>query len=530
MLLFRNPLLSNCFVLGSGASVSSGIPSGQKLAEIWLNEIKGDLSKEKFEKEISRRIEILTKSGKNPDVRYLKFKDYDYLPNLKSTLDDYNIICELRFLNDKEAEQKAIFQLMDNITPYIGYYALSGILSNTKNDMIITLNFDELIETAINFYTDIKPICINHESLASFANERVTNRPKILKLHRDIVTGGLNNTEETSQLMSEWKEPLHRILSEYTPIVIGYAGTDNSFMPFLWSDEISHGIYWCHMFSDLPNDMVINLVKTKKGKLVEIWEFDHIMCHIASILCGNKTFQNQIIGRSLGSGYYAYRMATVINTLKRNNKKPEITEKHIDNLKKKATPISVLAMITVQLGMLLYSCKLFLPAIFVFNLAFKYEIKKHGLYYGKAKYNIAVAYERAGKLIEGERINRELLASDFKDSGNLYLRSNAIINLTEGLIDLKRYDEAKSIISDHLNERRCDGTLYLQKGVASYYLEEYREAVDDLTTALDYFEYEKNHKLAIRAYRYRSLVYNYLGDHHLADADSARIQTILEQD
>lgn len=74
-----------CFVLGSGASISSGIPTGAKLMDSWIEEIKQTGA---YTTEIDRRINILEKLNPQVDYPYSKYRDLTYQPDITSSLED----------------------------------------------------------------------------------------------------------------------------------------------------------------------------------------------------------------------------------------------------------------------------------------------------------------------------------------------------------------------------------------------------------------------------------------------------------
>ena len=55
-----------------------------------------------------------------------------------------------------------------------------------RNNLVITTNFDSLVEDALFMYTSSKPLVINHELLADYAGDPNISRPIIAKVHRGI--------------------------------------------------------------------------------------------------------------------------------------------------------------------------------------------------------------------------------------------------------------------------------------------------------------------------------------------------------
>lgn len=423
---------------------------------------------------------------------YERFKDELYSPELKYSLSDYNAVCDLRFLGDKNAENRDLFTIMDGRLPFVGYYALANILTRTNSNIVITTNFDELVETAIRDYTGKDPFPVVIESMASYATETVTGRPKILKIHRDIKVGGYNREEETSVFHKEWQLPLEAIFAQYTPIVIGYAGTDKSLMSFLRKHR-TNGMFWCHMMGTLPNSDVIALVENSAGKMVEIIEFDHIICHIASLLCGDASLLKQIMGdppRHEYLGYVAYLPNQALSAIHRNITSTEIREQYRRALSKKTTPVSYPAMFRCAIGKHFSKKRNYLKAAKWFRRAADYELQHTGKSYGKAKYNFGVALQRAGQIDESIRVYREFMGEECCEPGAVFFQLNARNNYAFNLLQTGDYSEAKTTVGELLSYRRWDGTAYRILAIAEYALSNKAEALQELKDAIKCHEQE----------------------------------------
>lgn len=178
-----------CFILGAGASISSGIKSGQELVTIW--------DKELFER-----------NGEE----HLKW----------------------------------------------------------KHNVVITTNFDHLMEDAVNYYAHTIPMVIGHEFLASYVTRQIA-RPTIIKIHRDLLFDPKNRTEELEELHDNWKKTLSEVFSDYHPVFIGYAGNDNSLMNFLLenSEKFLEGEwkypYWMIYYKEAVGGKVLEFLESTEG-------------------------------------------------------------------------------------------------------------------------------------------------------------------------------------------------------------------------------------------------------------------------
>ena len=499
-----------CFILGAGASISSGVPSGLEMANMWLNDIRNTKTRNPYEKEIEIRISKLKKMGRNAD--YNRFRNISYCPDMTETLNDYGQICELRFLLDEEKEREYMQNLLDKKLPYVGYRALAFILTQTQNNIVITTNFDELIETAINDYTDERYTLINHESLADYLLDSTTGRVKIAKIHRDFITRGFTKEEDTRKLRKEWEEPLSTILSQYTPIVIGYSGTDDTLMNLL-SNNTTNGIYWCHMIGDLPNKRVTEMVRNKKGKFVEIYEFDHTMVHLANILCPSHLFHQSIkydYTSKLFAGYFFYSSYDVKKTIRRKGLDKEIKKQYDSVLKRDKIHASVASLILVQIGNNYYHKKNYLKAEKLYKTAIDFEKKYRNYTYVKAMYNRATALsflDLNKAIIEFDNV---INTPDDAPGSNYYQRL-AEANYALALFEAKEYNDAEKIVKTALNRRKWDGFLYRLYAHICFFLKYYENAHDAITNAIDCHINENEEACAIRDYHSRGVI-NYMLD------------------
>lgn len=499
-----------CFILGAGASISSGIPSGQQLAERWFRDINvfNGVSisepEKAFADEIDRRISVLEKAtGKTLKMRYERFRDISYKPNTYDTLDDYSCLCELRFTGDREKENKYIQDIMDGKTPYIGYYALASIVDKTGSDRIITLNFDKLTEKALLDYTRCQFDVIAHEQIAHFADEQITGRPKILKVHRDYTTGCFNTDDLLQKLNPQWIVPLNHIFDNYIPIVIGYGGTDHTLMNYLENRKFGN-IYWCHMYGELPNQRVRKMIESRGGKCVEIYEFDHVILELAAILCNDPEFSEMIVGDSFNrkdAGYFTYkskkaRYSLRSSTKDRHEKSTELYAFYADNTKKKASPFKLSSMLIALMGYYAYYYHHYKLAAMLNSVAFKRELKRDE-YYGKARFNEAVALKAVAKkniekANQAREILEELIDKPFlKDRGAKKIKDSAVYHYIDYLLAIDG-KAAKEKTIEYLDFRRCDGTFYRLLSIAELKLGELISAKEHIMHAIELHEAENN--------------------------------------
>lgn len=287
-----------CFILGSGACVTSGIPSGGELEYQWMRELMGELpvNGHRFDCERTEKLAERFWSAPFEKCKFNEIVDHWNSKKLngETTLDGkyYFDIFDLREFITQQNGQRLLESLLegDKVFPSYGYITLARLLADgSGSNLVLTTNFDNLVERALYMYTNAVPITINHEALAAFIDEPNLKRPLIGKIHRGSCFGMLNKPQEIDGLQGNWEKILNDIFLTYTPIVIGYSGNDKSLMSYLESHTLKHGIIWC-VHKDLPSDKRIwTAVRKSNGCFVLHNGFDNLMIKI-----GNLIFEDEL--------------------------------------------------------------------------------------------------------------------------------------------------------------------------------------------------------------------------------------------
>ncbi|NBI67899.1 tetratricopeptide repeat protein [Pseudoflavonifractor sp. 60] len=288
-----------CFILGSGASVESGIPSGNVLEMQWMDclmGVKEDRGMPTMDAEETRRIANELCAEKAIAHKFEEIEDaWRYAKENGTSIPSkyYFDIYKLRFYTNPRNGYSYLEKIMEPCTPSLGYHTLAKLLTeNNLNNLVITTNFVSLVEDALFLYTDKKPLVVGHESLADYMDANI-QRPIVAKVHRGLMYAPFNSPETTQELKTEWQKALSYALNTYTPIVIGYAGGDHSLMSFLEDDAttIQNSIYWCYRgkidFSSLPEENIQKFVAKRNGYFVAIDGFDALMVEIGKTMYGD---------------------------------------------------------------------------------------------------------------------------------------------------------------------------------------------------------------------------------------------------
>ena len=244
-----------CFILGAGASRESGIKTGKELAKLWLKEFEEFTNSEKNHIESTTGIDLQSIDRENPD---------------------YSNMYALRYSGIEAAGVGFLEEMLSNATPSFGYYPLVCELTGVNN-IVITTNFDSLIQQALQVYRGLFCRVISDSALAEYFNPNY-RKPQILKIHGDMFLRPLSKKEDLLTLDHKWKTALNALFAAYTPIFIGYNGGDNGFMEYLINSDFQNRIYWCY-YSDIKNLQpdVLKLIRQKNGVLVKSLGFDALM-------------------------------------------------------------------------------------------------------------------------------------------------------------------------------------------------------------------------------------------------------------
>ena len=319
-----------CFILGSGASVDSDIPTGNELEMQWMDELmykdpskakkRGDPTPEVLDEEtekLRKDIRELAEKLYDDDEMTHRFSEIEKAWEEARKKKDgylsseyYFDLYKLRFHPNPQNGYRFLEQKMDDKEPSLGYRVLSLLLTKARKEeakkedrkkeyeledsnqhnLVITTNFDSLTEDALFLYSDKKPLVISHESLAAYIDSD-TQRPIIAKVHRGLMFDPFNSPDTTDHLEKEWHEALDYAFKTYTPVVIGYGGGDGSLMTYLQQSTSNKGIYWCYLPKyGLPGPAIQKFVRRRNGCLVKIDGFDKFMLEL-----GLTMFPNEIM-------------------------------------------------------------------------------------------------------------------------------------------------------------------------------------------------------------------------------------------
>ncbi|MBN1618356.1 SIR2 family protein [Candidatus Dojkabacteria bacterium] len=263
-------------LIGSGASVNSGIPTGGELVWYFKREIlnsRGIINGKKF-------TDLKIEDNKRIIQQHFDQRGDKNIPN------PYSYYFEECYPNPN-VRKDFLTNIVRDKKPSIGFHCLASLVENRKLDIVWTSNFDDLIEKAISAHNYQSCQIVSPENANSVKNFRA-DIPTIVKLHGDFRYDPLQNT---SQELQELEENLHGYMLNSSKskglLVVGYSGSDESIMKTIMksledSNAFPNGLIWA-----VPKGLVIkeelNALMEKANKqngrsgFIIIDNFDYFM-------------------------------------------------------------------------------------------------------------------------------------------------------------------------------------------------------------------------------------------------------------
>ena len=260
--------------LGSGASVTSGVRSGQALVNDWMDECVKMENKDELTREV--------------------YFSPSYAPEWFDPANAYSSLFEHRY--DLQRQRRIFVEHeVAGKTPSLGYAYLVNMIENGFFNTVFTTNFDDLLNEAFYQYSNNRPIVCAHDS--SISGVSVTSdRPKVIKLHGDYLFDNIKTTlRETESLETNMRLKFQEFAKDYGLIVIGYSGQDRSIMDILTfllqqEDYFKNGIYWCIKKGEENNvgSELKKLLWRERVFYVVIDGFDELMSELNHFLNDGK--------------------------------------------------------------------------------------------------------------------------------------------------------------------------------------------------------------------------------------------------
>jgi hypothetical protein len=225
------------FFLGAGCSIASGIPSAAELVrDHWLPQLRDLRAPDRTDLDAWIKEQFPAYDPAHPALHYGQ-------------------VVERLFLHPEEV-QREIERLCANPFPSFGYVALAALMAEAGRshglfNVVLTTNFDDLVQDALFLFTRTRALVVGHEAMAHFIRPTRT-RPLVVKLHGDQRLSPRNSDSETKALEADIEQQVRTLLHDRGLIFLGYGGHDKSVQAMLErlpAEALPLGVYWA---SDEP--------------------------------------------------------------------------------------------------------------------------------------------------------------------------------------------------------------------------------------------------------------------------------------
>lgn len=255
-------------LLGSGISVSAGVPSGWGVMVALIRRLAVLRHQDAGDDAVSWYREQV---GGEPDYSTII---EELAPSQASRL---SLLSE--FFEPTPQEQEDGLKV-----PTRAHHAIARLVADGYVRVIITTNFDRLLETALA-EAGVNPSVISSPQHADGALPMVHSPCTIIKVHGDYLSTDLRNTVEE---LAGYDEPIDRLLNDvfdkYGLVVCGWSGTWDSALRdrILGSPNRRFATYWLHRGPPEPHAQQI--IGNRDATAVEIQDADAAMGELVEMV------------------------------------------------------------------------------------------------------------------------------------------------------------------------------------------------------------------------------------------------------
>lgn len=292
--LKENTDTGHVFLIGAGASISSGIQSASDCIWEWKKNIfitkNPSLSRQYSE----YKSEIVQRSIQ-------RWLDNEGAYPKESSPDEYSFYA-LKAYPIEDTRRKYFENICRNREPHLGYKLLCLFAKYGMVKSVFTTNFDGLVEKAA-YQTGLNPIAVSLDSTDRIHRAASNNELLTVALHGDFKYGPLKNTgAELDTQHDTFVSALGQHLYDKHLVIIGYSGRDKSLMGALKEAYSRRGagmLFWCGFGYDMNEDiksLMEHLESNgRKGFYIPTEGFDTTLLH-ASKTCfeNNESFSRDV--------------------------------------------------------------------------------------------------------------------------------------------------------------------------------------------------------------------------------------------
>ncbi|WP_160133343.1 SIR2 family protein [Halococcus salsus] len=241
-------------LVGSGISREAAVPTGWEV----ISDLVGKVAKAEGEEPEPDPIEWYREEyGSEP-------KYNDLLEELAPSKEDRQALLQSYFEPTDEERERGIK------TPSKSHQNIAWLMKNEYIDVVITTNFDRLLETALQDL-GVTPTVISKPGDAKGAAPLAHEDAVVLKVNGDYKASILKNTADE---LESYDPPIERlikqVLDEYGLVVCGWSGSWDSALRelILSAENRRYSMYWASYSS--PSTNAEELVKHRNGSMISI--------------------------------------------------------------------------------------------------------------------------------------------------------------------------------------------------------------------------------------------------------------------
>lgn len=168
-----------------------------------------------------------------------------------------------------------------HVEPTAAHAALAELVADGRVRVILTTNFDRLMERALDT-VGVSAQIISDPSLVRSMKPLVHARATVVKLHGDYASKWLKNTpEELATYPPAWRGLLTRILDEYGLVIVGWSGEHDTALEkaLLQSRPRRYPLYWAAHRGHL-SEAARRIVDFRGAAPISVGSADDFLCNL----------------------------------------------------------------------------------------------------------------------------------------------------------------------------------------------------------------------------------------------------------
>jgi tetratricopeptide (TPR) repeat protein len=163
----------------------------------------------------------------------------------QSTLDAYEAFFRAAYASNGARQEYLRSKMQDQLLPAANYKLAKILHHGRLTKIAVTTNFDTFLFRALGFLGS-DPLLYDHPATSNARFESTRDEPQILHVHGTYLFYDCANLRaQIAGLANSMYDLLSRILSERSPIVVGYAG---------WQEDVFMTALRDRLYADLPHD------------------------------------------------------------------------------------------------------------------------------------------------------------------------------------------------------------------------------------------------------------------------------------